>query len=62
MEDNLYLGHTAEYWLELEKKAKTLDVTEWLQEIATLRAKVSFYESRLKAINDFTQEAKSWKY
>lgn len=48
-----YLGHTVKYWLELERRAEKLDVTDWIEEVAGLRAKVSFYESRLDQIDTF---------
>lgn len=48
-----FLGHSTTYWIELEKKAQELGVINWLQEVAELRAKVSFYESRLDEINNF---------
>jgi hypothetical protein len=43
-----FLGHTMEYWLELQKKAEELAVTDYIEEIAKLRGKVSFYESRIQ--------------
>ena len=48
MEDLKFLGHDPKYWLELEKYAKKLDITDFIEEIATLRGKISFYESRIK--------------
>ena len=51
--EGLYLGQEANYWLELESKAKVLDITNWLEEIADLRGKVSFYESRIIELNKF---------
>ena len=46
-----FLGHPVIYWIELERRAKTeggLSTPRLLDEIAALRAKVSFYESRIK--------------
>lgn len=43
-----YMGHEHGYWLELQRKAETLNAVHLLEEIATLRSKVSFYESRIK--------------
>lgn len=51
--ENLYMGYPTNYWAELQKKAEKLDVVKWLEEIAELRGKVSFYESRLDEIEDF---------
>ena len=48
-----YLGHDIKYWSELESKAQELGAVKWLEEIADLRAKVSFYESRIKEMNSF---------
>ena len=48
-----FLGHTVKYWLELEKKARKLDVVKLIEEIAELRGKVSFYESRIDEMNVF---------
>jgi hypothetical protein len=47
-----YLGHDIKYWLELQKKAEELKVVDFIQEIADLRGKISFYESRIKQMND----------
>ena len=47
-EDFKFLGHSAGYWIELEKKAEILDVADFIQEIADLRGKVNFYESRIR--------------
>jgi len=57
MEENImiFLGHPTEYWLELEKKAQELNLVRWLEEIATLRGKVGFYESRISEMNDFRE-------
>lgn len=48
-----FLGHTIEYWIELDKKAEDLGVVNWLAEIAELRGKVSYYESRIEEMNKF---------
>jgi hypothetical protein len=53
-----YLGHNINYWIELQRKAAHLDVVDWLQEIGNLRAKVSFYESRIKQLHDFKEKNK----
>lgn len=45
---DLYLGHTAQYWLELEKKAMTLNVVDILDELANAYGKIGFYEKRIK--------------
>ena len=48
-----FLGHPVEYWIALQSKAETLDVVKLIEEIATLRSKVSFYESRFSEIQQF---------
>lgn len=48
-----FLGHDIAYWLELQERVDTLGVANYLQEIADLRGKVSFYESRINELNDF---------
>lgn len=49
-----FLGHTAEYWLLLEKAASERDpnVNELLVEVLQLRGKISFYEARIKQMAD----------
>ena len=51
--ENLFMGHEYGYWAELEERAQKLKVVDWLDEIAQLRAKVSFYESRIEEMDDF---------
>lgn len=51
--ENQYMGHSVNYWIELQKKAEKLDAVKWLEEIAELRAKVSFYESRIQEMDNF---------
>lgn len=53
MEEDKFLGQEIKYWVELQKKAEELGVVDWLKEIAELRAKVGFYESRIKEMDDF---------
>lgn len=48
-----FMGEPIEYWMELQKKAEALKVTDFIREIAELRATVSFYESRLDDIARF---------
>jgi len=51
-------GKPLKYWLELEYRAKE-NTANWMRtenliiEIATLRAKVSFYEDRLEQMVEF---------
>lgn len=50
-----FMGQSIAYWVELHKKARILNVVKWLEEIAELRAKVSFYESRIKEMTNFME-------
>ena len=46
----VFLGHPAEYWLEVEERMRrsaSFDTADLIQEIATLKGKVAFYESRI---------------
>lgn len=42
---DLYLGHTASYWLELQLQADKLDYSRLIKELADLRSKLGMYES-----------------
>jgi len=48
-------GETPEFWKEMIKYAakEGPKFREMVNEIASLRAKTSFYESRIKSLNDF---------
>jgi plasmid maintenance system antidote protein VapI len=48
-----YLGHTADYWLELQLRVDILGRSDekYIKEIAELKGKISFYESRIKEMN-----------
>lgn len=50
--EGLYLGHDARYWVELQKRAEEFNFTELIEEIAKLRGKVDFYESRIIQMNE----------
>lgn len=53
MMEGQFFGHPFSYWLELERLHEA-DVPDWhhsanlIEEIARLRGKISFYESRVK--------------
>jgi hypothetical protein len=53
---NTFMGQEISYWSELQNKAERLEVVDYIQEIANLRAKVSFYESRIDAIQNFREK------
>jgi len=45
-----FLGHDAQYWIELERRLETkgdLSASALLQEVVGLRGKIAFYENRL---------------
>ena len=50
---SIFLGHTFEYWLELQQIAVKDFKVDLIDEIAILRSKVSFYESRIQELSDF---------
>jgi hypothetical protein len=52
-EEFKFLGHNMSYWLEVQKNIEKLDIVDYLKEIGDLRAKVSFYESRIDEMNKF---------
>ena len=54
--ETIFLGQPVKYWVELQSKAEELGAVNWLREIATLRAKVSFYESRINEMISFNKE------
>jgi hypothetical protein len=49
----LFLGEPVDYWMELQRHAEDLQVTKLLAEIASLRARVSFYEARIAEMERF---------
>ena len=59
--ENLYLGQNINYWLELKRKAEELNVVDFIKEIADLRAKVSYYESRIQELNNFSEKFRELK-
>jgi len=52
-EFELFLGKPITYWLELNRKMEDLQLDKLIMEMATLRAKVSFYESRINEMEKF---------
>ena len=51
--ENLYMGHTPEFWLTLKEKADNLNAVKLLKEICELRGHVSYYESRIDELTAF---------
>ncbi len=49
--ETTFLGHTAEYWLELNRRPKELRLEDLLQEIVILKGQLEFVKSRIKDIN-----------
>jgi len=49
----LFLGKPVSYWEELDRQAQPLNCDRLIHEIAELRAKVSFYESRITEMSNF---------
>ena len=50
---DLYLGEPAEFWLELRRQADVGDTLALIREVASLRARCSFYESRIAQMDQF---------
>ena len=49
--ESVMCGHPISYWLELDRRFKngyTLSSDRLIEEIATLRGRVSFYEARIR--------------
>ncbi len=44
----MFMGKPMSYWIELNTQAEIKGVEEYIKENALLRAKVSFYESRIE--------------
>lgn len=53
--DNIttFLGEPVSYWIELQRRAETLDCVKLISEIADLYSKVGFYERRIKELSEF---------
>ena len=51
--ENHFFGKPFDYWLELERQAKNLNATKLLDELAYMRARVSFYEERIDDMSKF---------
>jgi len=58
MIEDTFLGHPIRYWMELGRRVDELpfDAAKLLKEIAELRAKVSFYESRITEMEEFKKK------
>ena len=52
-----FLGHPTSYWFELQRRVNDLGVDDLLRDLATLSAKVNYYETMLKRMNDFKTAA-----
>lgn len=64
MNETMFLGHPVSFWIELKRRAdeKLIDgdgYSKLLAEIASLRGKVSFYESRVTQLYAFKQVGSS---
>ena len=55
IDEGLFFGEPMKFWKELKRHADVLEVTDWINEIAELRAKVSFYESRIQQMQVFKE-------
>lgn len=50
---NDFLGKPLSYWIEIDKDLKDKDTSQLINEVCTLRAKVSYYESRINELSEF---------
>lgn len=55
MSESTFFGHPVKYWLELEGPVRDMNLEGMVEEIANLRGKVSFYESRIIELNKFME-------
>jgi hypothetical protein len=53
-DEHLLFGKPYRYWVELQAQTPP-DISKLILEIADLRAKVSFYESRIDEMNKFME-------
>ncbi|RLA40679.1 MAG: hypothetical protein DRR06_17095 [Gammaproteobacteria bacterium] len=52
LEGGVFLGRNFSYWVELESKAERLDVTNLMDEIVRLKAKLFSYQEIEKLYKD----------
>lgn len=51
MNEEIFLGHPLAYWIELEKRARVLNVVHLLEELTAAHGKIGFYEKRIREMN-----------
>jgi len=51
--ENMFLGHPISYWVEVQHQIERERAVDFIEEIAFLRAKVSFYEKRITDMSSF---------
>jgi len=51
-----FLGHPVEYWIELEKRAKTLDVLELLTDFVKVSGKLAIIEKQIAIMRDVIRD------
>lgn len=51
-----FLGHEISYWIELQKRAESLETCDFIKEIVKLNGKVGFYEERIRQMYRLTKE------
>jgi hypothetical protein len=56
-----FMGKPLSYWVELQKKAETLNATDLITDIAKLSAKVRYYEEKLDEMIKFKTITNSLK-
>lgn len=50
-----FMGESIDFWITLKARSEGLGACDLITEIASLRSKVSFYESRIDQMNKFMQ-------
>ena len=48
-----FLGEKVGFWIALKERINKIDATDMMREIVSLRARVSFYESRFDETQKF---------
>lgn len=59
---DMFLGESIGFWIEIKKKIDAdedyMEIKLLIEENCNLRAKVSYYEDRIKALNSFMESKK----
>lgn len=50
-----FYGEPLDFWIELKRQSEEMNFCHLIKEIAELRSKVNFYESRIKELSKFME-------